>query len=333
MLLERDDVRPILVFSVLSVLGCGVTDEGDIEPDDEGDAEIIDPLEVGEAGELGEAAKAATAAYATVAQINPYYGGRFSDLDTSGPVTYRTARRMAAFIRDNWPRLSVIGMEEIEDAANAQMLAQILSDTTGHPWVAQHFGRATGPDALPSTEEAILWRSDVWNVVEVLGTRQVEALDTSRGPSTLSVRFGGILLQRTGTPHKLAMFAGKLAWLGRKHNGVPITNDDRAQEVDRLMTWIDAKLEAHPTATRVVAMDVNAGYDTAPWQHMRRHYSDGGDSRATHWTFGAKRLDGLFWDYDAGPKRSDDLGFVGGPYRSASFGSDHRAVAARIRLR
>jgi hypothetical protein len=300
---------------MLAVVACAEVE--DVEPDDEGDVEDLSTY--------------AAVNAATVAQVNPYYGGRFSDLDIGGPETYRTARRFAAFARDHWPRLSVIGMQEIDDVANAQKLAQILTDITGHPWEVQHFG--AGSNGLRATQEAIFWRSDLWTPIEVLGTRQVEALDTAAGPSTLSVRFGGILLQRNGTNHELAMFTGKLAWLGRRHDGVPIDNGDRAEEVDRLRRWIDNKLVAHPNATRVVAMDVNADYDTAPWRHMRRQFGDGGDDRATHWTFGAKRLDGLFWDYDAGPKRSDSFGFVGGPYRSRNFGSDHRAVAARIRLR
>ena len=306
-------MRFIWVACVLAA--CAVDEE--VEPDDEGDVEVIEQ----EAGVVGAA---------TVAQVNPYYGGRFSDLDIKGPETYKTARRFAAYARDHWPRLSVIGMQEIADVANAQKLAAILTEVTGHPWAVQHF---PGPASLRSTEEAIFWRSDLWTPIEVLGTRQVEALDTAAGPSTLSVRFGGILLQRNGTNHELAMFTGKLAWLGKKSGGKPITNDDRAEEVDRLRKWIDVKLAAHPNATRVVAMDVNAGYDTAPWKHMRLQFGDGGDDRATHWTFGAKRLDGLFWDFDGGPKRRDSFGFIGGPYRSRNFGSDHRAVAARIRLR
>jgi hypothetical protein len=311
-------VRLILLTTILAC-ACVTADDEELEPADDGDVEVIDE------------ARAAARDEVTVAQINPYYGGRFSNLDIKGPETYRTARRMAAFIRDRWPRLSVIGMEEIENAENAQRLAKILTAFTGHPWAVQHFGR--GANGLRSTEEAIFWRSDVWTPLEVLGTRQVAAHDTARGPATLSVRFGGILLQRNGTSHKLAMFAGKLSWLGRKHHGNPIDNADRARQVDTLRTWIDNKLAAHPTATRVVAMDVNADYESAPWQRMRRQYRDGGDDRPTHWKFGAKRLDGLFWDYDAGPKRSGDFGFVGGPYRSANFGSDHRAVAARIKLR
>jgi endonuclease/exonuclease/phosphatase family metal-dependent hydrolase len=129
------------------------------------------------------------------------------------------------------------------------------------------------------------------------------------------------------------MFTGKLSWLGKKRDGRVLDNDDRAKQVDVLLEWIDNKLAAHQDATRVVAMDVNASYDSAPWQRMRRVFGDGGDDRPTIWTFGARRFDGLFWDYDGGAKRSDNVGFLGGPYRSANFGSDHRAVAARIELR
>ena len=316
----------LLSLCCLLVAACAVGDEefGEDPADDEGDAE---PLTI-------NAETSANAGdYATVAQINPYYGGRFSTLDLQGDETYLTARRLGNFIAENWPRLSVIGMEEIENAANAAKLAEILTKATGHPWTAQHFGRASGADALPSTEEAILWRTDVWTPVENLGTRQVAAVDTARGPKTLSVRFGGMLLRRNGTNHELAMFAGKITWPGKKTNGRVLDNEDRADQADVLMTWVDNKLAAHPNATRVIAVDVNADIGTAPWKHFQRHYGDGNDTRPTHWTFGARRIDGLFWDYDAGPKRSDAFGFVGGPYRSAAYGSDHRAIAARIRLR
>src|SRR5436190_11245601 len=256
-------------WCTLLLAACVVGDgdgESEPEPDDAGDAEPI-AIEAEGAGTTGD--------FATVAQINPYYGGRFSDLDIKGPVTYQTARRMARYIADNWPRLSVIGMEEIADATNASRVAQILTEVTGKPWASQHFGRASGADALPSTEEAILWRSDVWSVAEVLGTRQVDAVDTDRGPQTLSIRFGGILLRRTGTAHELALFTGKLAWLGKRKNGRPLDHDDRAREAATLMEWVDNKLVAHPNATRVIAVDLNAGYGTAPWQKFKTKYGDG----------------------------------------------------------
>ncbi|HTL32404.1 MAG TPA: hypothetical protein VL326_04745 [Kofleriaceae bacterium] len=293
---------------------CVVGDADTEEPDDEGDAEPV---------ALAIESGAAPEDFASIAQINPYYGGRFSTLDIHGAETYQTGRRMARFIATSWPRVSVIGLEEIENAANADKLATIMTEETGHPWTAQHFGRGTQADALPSTEEAVLWRSDVWSVVEVLGTRQVEAIDTSRGPRTLSVRFGGILLQRIGTAHELAMFAGKLVWLGRKRDGVKLDNSDRAREAATLMEWADNKLASHPNATRAFAVDLNADFGAAPWRQFEKQYRDGGDDRPTHWTYGPNRFDGLFVNTP----------IAGGPYRSASFGSDHRAIAARVRLR
>ncbi len=163
------------------------------------------------------------------------------------------------------------------------------------------------------------------------GTRQVEAMDTAAGPESHSLRFGGLLLRRTGTERDLAMFVGKLAPLGHTAGGEPLTNQDRADEVDRLMRWIEKKLEGHPRATRVIAVDPNADYGTEPWDHLRRHYWDGDDDRPTHFAFGARRIDYLFWDMDAGPRRTD--GFLLGPRVSPSFGSDHRAVIARIYVR
>ena len=63
-------------------------------------------------------------------------------------------------MRDN-AAATVIGMQEIADAANTQKLAQILTDITGHPWDVQHF-----PERRPaSTEEAIFWRRDLWTPI------------------------------------------------------------------------------------------------------------------------------------------------------------------------
>src|SRR5687767_2794235 len=101
----------------MSILACACAVDEEVEPDDPGDPE---PTDYARATAPGEA---------TVAQVNPYYGGRFSDLDIKGEETYRTARRFAAFARDNWPRLSVIGMEEIDDVANVERFTEILTNT------------------------------------------------------------------------------------------------------------------------------------------------------------------------------------------------------------
>ncbi len=69
----------------------------------------------------------------TVVQVNPFYGGQFDDLDTSGPVTYGTARRFARMLDRFYRRASVIGMEEITSPENAETVRQILVEETGQP--------------------------------------------------------------------------------------------------------------------------------------------------------------------------------------------------------
>jgi hypothetical protein len=157
----------------------------------------------------------------------------------------------------------------------------------------------------------------------------VEQFDHRGGRQSL--RFGGLLLRRRGTDHELAMFTGKLVPLGKTRDGRRLTNRHRAAEASRLMSWIDGKLESHPRATRVIAVDANADFGTLPWDRFNREYADGRDDRATHFEFGARRIDFLWWDYDSGARRTD--GFVIGPLVSPDFGSDHRAVIARVRVR
>src|SRR5688572_7631346 len=264
----------------------------------------------------------------TIVQVNPFYGGRHDGLDHRSPKTYRTARRFARRLDERYRRTSVIGMQEITSTANADRIRSILEEETGHPWEVRHFHQSTAPDALPSSQEAIFWRSDVHEVIEDFGTREVEQFDHRGGKQSL--RFGGLLLRRIGTGRELAMFTGKLVPLGKRRDGRLLTNFHRAREAARLMRWIDSKLEQHPTATRVIAVDANADFGSAPWQRFRTEYWDGDDDRATHFTFGARRIDFLFWDHDAGPRRTD--GFLLGPLVSPDFGSDHRAVIARVHV-
>jgi hypothetical protein len=119
-------------------------------------------LSCGEIEEVAESEEALSNAGATtIVQVNPFYGGRHDGLDHQSPITYRTARRFARMLDERYRRASVIGMQEITSAANAERLRQILEEETGHPWSVRHFHRSTRPDALPSSQEAIFWRSDV----------------------------------------------------------------------------------------------------------------------------------------------------------------------------
>lgn len=276
-----------------------------------------------ELGETGEV---------TAVQVNIFHGGRFDTLDTSGPETYGTARRFARMLSTDYKRTSVIGMQEITGEDNAAEIRRILQEETGHPWLFRYFDRGPEADALAAYEKvAIFWRDDVHVLEADLGSVEVDQLDSADGPRTRSLRFGAVLLRKRGTLRELAVATGKLVPLGRERDGVELDNDDRAAEANRLLQWLDEALAARPDATRVIAVDTNADYGTAPWQVLRTPSWDGADDRPTHFTYGARRIDYLFWDMDAWARRTD--GFRLGPFVTADFGSDHLAVAARLYMR
>ncbi len=276
-----------------------------------------------ELGETGEV---------TAVQVNVFHGGRFDTLDTSGPETYGTARRFAQMLATDYKRTSVIGMQEIVGEDNAAMIRQILEEETGHPWRFRYYDRGAEAGALAAYEkEAIFWRDDVHVLEEDFGTVEVDQLDSGDGPRTRSLRFAGLLLRKRGTLRELAVATGKLVPLERRRDGVVLDNQDRAAEATRLLEWLDETLAGRPDATRLIAVDSNADYGSPPWQVLRTPSWDGDDDRPTHFTYGARRIDFLFWDMDAWARRTD--GFRLGPFVSADFGSDHLAVAARLYMR
>lgn len=268
----------------------------------------------------------------TVVQVNIFHGGRFDTLDTSGAETYGTARRFAQLLAASYKRTSVVGIQEISSEENAAMIGQILEEETGHPWDFRYYDRGAEQGARPAYEkEAIFWRDDVHELALDFGSHEVDQLDSADGPRTRSLRFGALLLRKRGTLRELAVATGKLVPLERKRDGVVLDNDDRAAEATRLLDWLGASLADRPDATRVIAVDANADYGTAPWQVLRTPNWDGDDDRPTHFSYGARRIDFLFWDMDAWARRTD--GFLLGPYVSSDFGSDHLAVAARLYMR
>ena len=166
---------------------------------------------------------------------------------------------------------------------------------------------------------------------EEFGSVEVDQLDSGDGPRTRSLRFGGLLLRKRGTLRELAVATGKLVPLDRKRGGVVLDNDDRAAEATRLLEWLDDKLADRPDATRLIAVDTNSDFGGAPWSVLRTPNWDGDDDRPTHFTYGARRIDFLFWDMDAWARRID--GFRLGPFVSPDFGSDHLAVAVCLYMR
>lgn len=266
----------------------------------------------------------------TVVQVNPYKGGRFDSFENDETETYGTATRFAELLAAEYKRTSVIGMQEVADTDNGDRLQEILEEATGNPWTYRFYDSENGD--LPAYEKsAIFWRTDVHVLEEDFGSLEVDQLDSSQGPRTRSLRFGGLLLRRIGTRRELAVFTGKLVPLGRERDGAALDNDDRAAEAQKLQAWIDELLAPHADASRVIALDTNCDYGTPAWTVLRTPSWDGDDDRPTHFTYGSRRIDYLFWDMDAWARRTD--GFLLGPYVSGDFGSDHRAVAARLYMR
>ncbi|HUS66901.1 MAG TPA: glycoside hydrolase family 43 protein [Kofleriaceae bacterium] len=297
---------------------------------------LIDPLDMGGGADGWPAvysddvsAALDPAGALTVAQVNPYKGGQFDDLDPGGPVTFGTARRFAAMLATSYKRTALIGMQEAVSADVAEEVRAILDEETGHPWAVRFFD--ADPDGPPAYERlAIFWRTDVLEVVDDLGVHEVERLDSGAGPRTRSLYFAGLVMRLLGTQRDVALFTGKLVPLGREIDGVEVDNDDRAAEAARLRAWIADALATHRGTSRVIAIDTNADRGTAPWTELRAELWDGDDDTPTHFAYGARRIDHIFWDMDGGPRRTD--GILVGPYVSADFGSDHRAVVARVHV-
>jgi hypothetical protein len=265
----------------------------------------------------------------TVAQVNIFEGGLQSDRNT--------AARFARWLVNNHPRTCVIGMQEIKGGEpNAEAIERYIDNELAGPWDHLYFG-GDPTDKDPSddnrTREAIFWRSDRMKFVKNLDVIQVEVTDNGT-----RWQFGGLLLQKLGTERYLAMFTGKLVKIGGKVNG---DGPDRAAEAIKLMNRIETKLENHPNATRVIAIDTNADYRSQAWEKFNNRYADGirlqGNERPTP-THAWGRLDYVFRDRNPASRRGWNQekpwndGFMEGPFVSANFGSDHRAVVARIYL-
>jgi len=287
-----------------------------------------------EEGEIGDyEAEFAKTGAVRVVQCNPFWGGMYSTPDrgpgpavnAAGELTYPTAHRFARMLRDKYPGVAAIGMQEITGPGNAEDIRAILAKVTGRTWSVRYYNQHAGPDALPATKEAIFWRSDRFDAIADFGTKEVERIDHNGGRENFSVRFGGLLLRRKGDNRTLGIFTGKLVWAGQTRNGRTFTQEDRAEEAAVLRRWINEKMAPWPRATRVVVLDQNADRPSPAYSDMSKEYSAGG---ANDPTFGDKQFDFVYWDLNSGAKRAG--GFFGEPRVSPNFGSDHRAVIADV---
>ena len=313
----------LLACAALTLGACGAAPESDSEDTDT----LVDALS--EEGHL------------QVVQYNPFYGGQYPKYAyaeegwQSLPKSYETMEAFAASLQTKYPNAAVIGMQEIVSESNAQQIQQRLVAATGKPWLHVHFGNATHPDALAhSTEEAIFWREDLVSFIQDFGTREVQRYKKGDG-SLVSVRFGGALFQKKNTDRWFGFFTGKLTPRNQTGaDGQPLDDGDKVEEVERLSAWMTKKLANHPYATRIVTMDMNAEFGSAPWKRMSSSMSDAKDSTTT-WksphTGEWRRYDYVFWDVDAGGKRKG--GFFDDPHVMGKTGSDHKAVIADVYVR
>jgi hypothetical protein len=223
-------------------------------------------------------------------------------------------------------------------------------------WKYLRYGAATYEGApTKATQEAIFWRDDLVQLLDDLGTRRVQkylqkgaaddmadAGKSLAGLDPVDVRFGGAVVLKRNTSRVFGFFTGKLtprhqhaASSTAKHLDT-LDDGDKAVEVARLARWIDSSMADHPYATRIVAIDMNAGFHSSPWKRMSHTFFDFADP-VTTWqepkSQGADwyRYDYLWWDFDAGSRRKD--GFYDDPKTMGKTGSDHKAVIADVYVR
>lgn len=286
----------------------------------------------------GEEADAGTI---TVCQCNIFDGGKWTEQDQS-VVTYNTADRFAQFVASvnppgsTHPPIAVIGMQELMSETDRLTIEGYLETYTGVAWNSAR----TAQGINGTSGIGMFWRPDL---VELrpeweLGNVVVEQIDNG-----YVVRFVGRLFRKVGTDDAFGFITGKLVWGDAILNGHAITEEERRQEAIRLKTWIlqgDSTypgMSGFPGTSRVIATDLNTDTGTSTWDEMNLEFSDP-SSQHTHNSFSGttvmdwfgKRLDYVWWDYDAYGKRSG--GFASVPTRSGHVGSDHRSVYATVEL-
>lgn len=254
-----------------------------------------------------------------VVQCNAFFGGAYERPDRSLRKTFETATRFARKLAREHAHAGVIGMQDVETSGDADRVRDILMAETGYAWKVRWFNRHGGPNAIASAGQAIFCRPALFDVVSDFGTsREGE-----------SVQVGGLLLRRKESTRLMAVFAGKLAWWGARES-VAVDDEERVRQTAVLRAWIDEKTASHPSASRVVLMDLNDGIGSAAHTAMAAAYDDGGETAPTTTGRGAKRLDHVFWDYASAAKRPDAFGRA---IVSADFGAGRRFVAQKVYLR
>jgi hypothetical protein len=135
-------------------------------------------------------------------------------------------------LKQQHPDAAVIGMQEMDSAAQAEEMRKRLGNT----WRVQWYG------GEKQTGSAIYWRDDVVSFEKNLGKHAVNHYD--RGNGRIAVIFGGALLQKKGGP-KFGFFTGKLT---------PRTftdDNEKDDEARSLRGFIRNVMSPYPGASRI----------------------------------------------------------------------------------
>jgi hypothetical protein len=277
-----------------------------------------------------------------VATSNLYIGAE-RDADDHTTVNYETSLQLAQWVATvpptlyNWyPPIAVIGAQELISDSHAQTLVNNLEAQTGVNWeYARTPGGVNGTSGV-----GFFWRTDLATDLGSLGSTTIFTLDNGYVMPAAGRLFRHA---RDGTTETFGVFTTKLAWNGAVLNGHAVTDQDRINQANALMTWIRNGSPGNPgmsgnyNVTRIICIDNNTASDAT----FLNEYADSGgqNTLASNWgtmsdttldANGAK-LDHTWWDWDGGSTKVLG-GFALTPKRSTYFGSDHRAVWAYVKI-
>jgi len=169
--------------------------------------------------------------------------------------------------------------------------------------------------------------------VRRLGSEVIGRIDNG-----YNLRFMGVVLAEKATGRPFGVFCGKLIWAGAVKDGRKVREAERVRQARRVKDWVRKVMAGYPNAPRILTMDMNSTHGSKTYNEFAKEYESDGSKQFTHsspkqW-FGRsimfKRLDYIWYDADDGAKKTG--GFLSPAGRSEHFGSDHRAVWARVKI-
>lgn len=276
----------------------------------------------------------AFAGQVTVCQCNILASGAGTNSKTGNTIRHDFAVWVSQQTID--PPIAVIGMEELAGTESCDAIVSELESATGVSWLYKYNSMGRWEN---DSGEAVYWRPDMIDMRGsdwYLGAVTIDHLDNG-----YYIKFMGQLLALKNTDEVFGVISGKLVWDDAVKNGSAVTEADRQQEAVTLKNWIrngsseNPGMSIYPDAVRIITTDLNTDTNTDTWNEMNLEYSDPGTEHTAPGSYSdtwlnllGRRIDYIWWDYDAGTKRSG--GFVNSTHRSSDFGSDHRAVYGTI---